>query len=105
MRKRGTLGASGRGTTEFPPHGGCALYIRRLCIEDTKTDLGRSAVCPGQGIRAEESFLTAPQKSAEGMVPQRLVGRSERSRGVVASGGVATDGIRQGVGQQGRRLG
>jgi hypothetical protein len=48
-----------------------ALSIRYLCIDATTTYPGRSALCPGTGLRAEESSLTAPQKSAEGIVGAR----------------------------------
>jgi len=41
---------------------------------------GRSAGCPCMELRGEQSFLTAPQKSAEGIVPRMLVGRPERKR-------------------------
>ena len=34
-------------------------------------------MCPGTGLRAEESSLTAPQKSAEG-----IVGARERAEGL-----------------------
>jgi hypothetical protein len=41
------------------------------------------------GLRAEESSLTAPQKSAEGIVPPAMGGRPERWTRVVACGGAA----------------
>ena len=38
-----------------------------------ETSPGRSAGCPGTGLRAEESSLTAPQTSAAGIVGTRSV--------------------------------
>jgi hypothetical protein len=71
------------------PQLGRTLYIRRLCTEGMTADRGGSAGCPGIGLRAEESSLTAPQKSADGIVPPAKVGRPERWRGVVACRGAA----------------
>jgi hypothetical protein len=53
------------------PQSGCTLYIRRLCTEGMTADRGRSVGCLGTGLRAEESSLTAPQKSADGIVGPR----------------------------------
>src|ERR687892_2190750 len=68
----------------LPPQLGRTLEIRRLCTEGLTADRGRSAGCPGRGLRAEQSALTAPQKSADGIGPPAKVGRPERWRGVVA---------------------
>jgi hypothetical protein len=42
---------------------------------------GRSVGCPGSGLRGEQSFLTASQKSAEG-----IVGAQERAEGLNGGG-------------------
>jgi hypothetical protein len=60
---------------------------------------GSSVGCPGTGLRAEQSSLTAPQKSAEGIVgtcerAEGLNGREEWRPGVELR-----DGIWRGVGQ------
>jgi hypothetical protein len=64
-------------------------YIRRLCPDGMTADRGRSARGPGLGLRVEESSLSASPTSADGIVPPATVGRPERWRGVVVTGGVA----------------
>jgi hypothetical protein len=66
---------------------------------------GRSVGCPGVGLRVERSALTAPQKSADG-----IVGTRQRAEGL--NGGEESwpaverrDGIRRGVGLRARHLG
>ena len=50
-------------------------------------------LCPSRGLRAEDSSLTASQKSADGIVGPRHVlkaGTAERSRGLWWSGELAS---------------
>jgi hypothetical protein len=71
------------------PQLGCTLSIRRLCPDGMTADRGRAAGCPGEGLRAEESSLTASQKSADGRVPPARMGRPKRAKGVGIAGGGA----------------
>jgi len=96
----GGVAQSGRAGTpqQSPPStSGCALYIGRLCTDGMTAYRGRSVGCPGTGLRGEQSALTAPQKSADG-----IVGARERAEGL--NGGRESlpaverrDGIRRGV--------
>jgi hypothetical protein len=61
-------GERARDSKALHPQVDCAGYIRRLCTDGRTADRGRSAGCPRHGLRAEESSLTAPQQSAEGIV-------------------------------------
>jgi len=42
--------------------------MRRLCTEGSRTYLGRSAACRGSTTETAVKQLSAPQKSAEGIV-------------------------------------
>ena len=73
-RKRGVVPSGRAGTRAMKSsiHKLTVLYRTRAPMHGRRTaDRRRSAVCPGVGLRAEDSPLTAPQKSVKGIVDAR----------------------------------
>jgi hypothetical protein len=89
----GGVGPPGRAGT--PPHrppstsGRCGIHPASM---HRRYDRVPRELCgvSWTGLRAEQAALTAPQQSADGIVPPVMVGRPARSRGVVAWGGAAS---------------
>jgi hypothetical protein len=76
-RRCGTFGTSGHATTKSSIHNG-AYFINPASMHRRYDSLPRE-ICgvSWRGLRGEQSSLTAPQKSAEG-----IVGMRERAEGL-----------------------
>jgi hypothetical protein len=89
----GGVGQSGRAGT--PPHsppstsGRCCIHPASL---HRRYDRVPREICgvSCEGLRTAQGSLTAPQQSADGIVPPATVGRPERWKRVVAWGGAAS---------------